>query len=133
MAARAKRERRAELPGQVVVHPDVGAGDTSSLSRDLEVDRLEQHVEARSCLRVWERHLANVPLSGRRSRLKIGAGLSRLSLQPQEHLFPISGRGEEPDALGHARVEARCGLRYSPVRRAPRSSPPSTASVSPVM
>jgi hypothetical protein len=51
------------------------------LSRDLEVDRLEQHVEARPCLRVRERH-------------------------------PVA-EGEEPDALGDARVEARSGLWYS--------------------
>jgi hypothetical protein len=81
MAARAKRERRAELPG-----PSGGALGRRRrrhelLSRDLEVDRLEQHVEARPCLRVRKRH-------------------------------PVA-EGEEPDALGHARVEARSGLRYS--------------------
>ncbi len=44
----------------------------------------------------------------------------------------IATSGEEPDALGHARVEARSGLRYS-CQKSPRSSPPSTASVTPVM
>ena len=47
---------------------------------------LLQHVEARPCLRVRERH-------------------------------PVA-EGEEPDALGHARVKARSGLRY------PRSEEP---------
>jgi hypothetical protein len=48
------------------------------------------------------------------------------------HPVALPQTAEEPDALGHARVEAR-GASGTPGQKSPRSRPPSTARVTPVM
>jgi hypothetical protein len=100
MAASAKRERRAELPGQVVVHSDVGAGDTSSsaaTSRSIDWSSTSRPDRACEC----------------------GKGIQwPKERSPMRLVTPESKR------------VAASGI---PGQKSPRSSPPSTASVTPVM